>query len=82
MTLFDEAVAASRLSKLLAPFTLTRLLIKAGFSPQNVTRSELRQALPVIREGLAVYLTPPELEAAMEALARLSDDPEPVARAS
>lgn len=82
MSLFDEIVAASRLSPLLAPFTMTRLLVKAGFSPQRVTHDELGEALPVIRDGLATYLDEHELEEAMSALERLSRGPDRAAHAS
>lgn len=69
---FERAVAASRLARILAPFTMTRLLVKAGKSPQRLTPSDLEDALPTIREGLAVYLTEDELEAAMESLAAIA----------
>ncbi|HVM68239.1 MAG TPA: hypothetical protein VM204_00180 [Gaiellaceae bacterium] len=66
----DEIVAASGLAPLLAPFTVTRLLIKAGVTPATVDADGLRRALPELEHGLAVYLSPEQLE---EALARLRD---------
>lgn len=72
-TLFDRVVAASRLSRAIAPFTITRLLVRAGVVPSELTREDLVAALPTLGEGLAVYLPPEEVDAALrdiEALAR------------
>ncbi|HWH04951.1 MAG TPA: hypothetical protein VNT23_00780 [Gaiellaceae bacterium] len=67
---FDEIIAASGLAPLVAPFTITRLLIKAGVTPARVDAAGLQKALPELERGLAVYLAPEQLE---EALARLRD---------
>jgi hypothetical protein len=68
--LFDEVVQASGLVELIAPFTDSRLLVAADVSPQDMTREDLERALPALERGLAVYLSPDELEGA---LARLRD---------
>ena len=53
---------------MLAPFTMTRLLVKAGKSPQRLTAADLADALPTIEDGLGVYLSADELDAAMRDL--------------
>lgn len=75
--LFDRAVAASGLAPLVAPFTLTRLLVRAGVTPRDLTPEQLGAALPTIAKGLSIYLTGDELDAALEALRRLSSPPPP-----
>jgi len=63
--LFERVVAASRLSKTIAPFTITRLLVRAGAVPRHLTTEALRAALPELRHGLAVYLDEADVEAAL-----------------
>ena len=70
--LFQRAVEASRLTRLVAPFTMTRLLVRAGVTPARMTADDLRRALPVIEEGLRVYLDDAELESAVEDLRALA----------
>ena len=72
MSVFDEAVAASRLADVIAPFTMTRLLVRADVSPRTLTREELAAALPTIEEGLRVYLGEEALRAAVEDLRRVA----------
>ncbi len=72
MSLFDEAVRASRLSELLAPYAMTRLLVRGGANPQKLTPETLREALPEIEEGLAVYLPREEIAAAIDELRALA----------
>jgi hypothetical protein len=64
-TLFDDVVKATRLVDLIAPFTVSRLLVGAGVSPREMTREELAQALPHLERGLAIYLRDDELETAI-----------------
>ena len=71
-TLFDRVVAASRLSKTIAPFAITRLLVRAGAVPRELTREDLLAALPTLREGLAVYLPEQEVEQAIADIAALA----------
>jgi len=71
-SLFDEVVEASGLVALIAPFTITRLLIGADVSPQDMTREDLARALPALEQGLAVYLGDEELERATANLRRLA----------
>jgi hypothetical protein len=71
-TLFDEAVARSGLNPVIAPFTVSRLLLRAEVQPKTLTREGLAQALPAFEEGLAVYLRDDELEAALAALRELA----------
>ena len=70
--LFDAVVKASGLVALIAPFTVSRLLVGAGLSPQELTREDLASALPELEKGLGVYLSDDELSAAVGNLRRLT----------
>ena len=70
--LLDEVVEASGLTALIAPFTVSRLLISAGVTPQELTPADLKAALPELERGLAVYLQPDELQQALERLRALA----------
>lgn len=54
--LFDRVVAASGLNELVAPFTISRLLLRADVQPRAVTPDDLERALPELESGLRVYL--------------------------
>ena len=69
--LFDDVVEASGLLALIAPYTVSRLLISAGASPQALTGEDLAEALPQLEAGLAVYLSEEELAQAMVKLRAL-----------
>jgi hypothetical protein len=73
-SLFDEVVAASGLVELIAPFTLSRLLLAADVAPRDMTPADLRRALPHLESGLAVYLAGDELEHALANIRRLADE--------
>ncbi len=73
-TLFDEVVARSRLNPMIAPFTVSRLLLRADVQPKQLTREGLEQALPAFEEGLPVYLRGEELDAALASLRELARD--------
>lgn len=70
--LFDDVVAATRLNRLVAPFTVSRLLTRASVLPDELTPASLARAIDHFEEGLAVYLDPDELEAAIEDIRRLA----------
>ena len=70
--LLEQVVAASGLNAVLAPFTVTRLLIRAGVQPKTLTPGELADALPQLEEGLAVYLRGEDFERARTDLRRLA----------
>ena len=70
--LFDAVVEASGLVALIAPFTVSRLLVGAGVEPRGMTREELGTALPELERGLGVYLSDDELSAAVTNLRRLA----------
>lgn len=72
-SLFDEVVRASGLVELIAPFTLSRLLVAADVAPQEMTREDLARALPHLESGLAVYLTGDELDRAIANIRRLAE---------
>ena len=71
--LFDAVVEASGLVELIAPFTISRLLVAADISPQEMTASDLERAMPQLQRGLAVYLSPEQLDEALAKLRRLSE---------
>ena len=70
--LFESVVEASGLVALIAPFTVSRLLVGAGVSPQQLTREDLEAALPELEKGLGVYLGEDELAQAVTNLRRLA----------
>ena len=72
-SLFDAVVEASGLVALIAPFTVSRLLVAAGVSPQEMTADDLERALPELEKGLAVYLADDELERSLASMRRLAD---------
>jgi hypothetical protein len=72
-TFFDRIVAASGLSPVIAPFTVSRLLVRADVRPDTVTPGELARALPVLEEGLGVYLRGTELERACRDVRALAE---------
>ena len=70
--LLDRVVEASGLMPLIAPFTVSRLLITADVSPRDLTPADLRRALPDLERGLAVYLSDEQLEDAGRRLRQLA----------
>ena len=70
--LLDQVVAASGLNASIAPFTISRLLVRAGVQPRTLTREQLAAALPQIEEGLAIYLDDEALARARIALRELA----------
>lgn len=69
--LFDQVVAASRLSRVIAPFTMSRLLISAGVLPDEMTPQDLSRAMPKLEIGLSLYLQGEELERSLSDIGRL-----------
>ena len=70
--LFDAVVEASGLVALIAPFTVSRLLVAAGVEPQGMTPADLHTAIPELERGLGVYLSDDELAEAVGNLRRLA----------
>jgi hypothetical protein len=66
--LFEQVVAATGLNALVAPFTVSRLLVRADVEPKAFTSDDLARALPELERGISVYLS--EVEAA-QAMSRL-----------
>ena len=72
-SLFDQVVAASGLTPLVAPYTIRRLLLRENIvPPETVTREQLERALPNLLTALRVYLDGEEHAAATAALERLA----------
>ena len=72
MTLFDEIVAASGLNEVVAPYTVSRLLLRADANPESLTQDDLARALPELERGISVYLTDDEAERAFARLRALA----------
>ena len=72
MSLFDDLAEASGLAPLLAPFTLSRLLIRAGVDPKNLTLDGIERALPELEDGLRVYLQSDEYDRAVKRIRDLA----------
>ncbi len=73
MSLFDDIVAASGLNEVVAPFTVSRLLVRAEVAqPEEVTPADLSRALPELERGIRVYLEGGEAEAAVARLRALA----------
>jgi hypothetical protein len=73
MSLFDDIVAASGLNEVVAPFTVSRLLVRADVAqPEGVTREDLARALPELERGIRVYLEGGEADAAVARLHALA----------
>jgi hypothetical protein len=71
-SLFDDVVEATGLMALIAPYTVSRLLISAGYAPRELTRDDLARALADLERGLAVYLDAEQLDRSMAKLRRLA----------
>ena len=71
-TLFDRVVEASGLNEVVAPFTISRLLIRADAQPEALAPADLARALPEIERGIRVYLTDEEAEEAVGKLRALA----------
>ena len=85
-TLFEEivGVAARYLGRSVAPFTVSRLLIRAGiFDREALSVADARRALPHLRAGLGEFLTAEELQATIDqmtaVISRRDGQPEHVA---
>ena len=72
-TLFDRVVTASRLNETIAPYAVSRLLLRADVEPESLTPERLADALPQLEEGIAVYLGEDELASARRDLRALAD---------
>jgi len=68
VTLFDDLVSALQPTlRSVAPFILTRLLLRAGvFDRSAISVAELRQALPALETGLRDSLGPSDYAPVIE----------------
>jgi hypothetical protein len=69
-TLFDGVVRQCGLSPVFARPAIKRALLRAGVTPEALTRAALRQALPEIRKALEPFLER-ETDAALRRLEQL-----------
>jgi hypothetical protein len=74
-SLFDRVVAASGLNEIVAPFTISRLLIRADAQPDRLQPEDLARALPELERGIRVYLTDEEAAEAVGKLRALAGHP-------
>ncbi len=73
-TFFDRVVEASGLNEVVAPFTMSRLLIRADAQPDALRPADLARALPEIEQGIRVYLPDEEAEEAVGKLRALAGE--------
>lgn len=73
--LFDRVVAASGLNEIVAPFTISCLLLRADVQPRELTPDALARALPEVENGIRVYLDEEETQRAVERLRELAAAP-------
>ncbi len=69
---FDRVVEASGLNEVVAPFTMSRLLIRADAQPDDLRPEDLARALPEIERGIRVYLSEDEAAEAVDKLRALA----------
>lgn len=69
-TLFDRVVLQCGLSPVFARQAIKRALLRAGVTPEALTRTTLRQAMPEIRRSLEPFLER-ETDAALRRLEQL-----------
>jgi hypothetical protein len=74
-TFFDRVVQASGLNEVVAPFTISRLLIRADAQPDALSPADLARALPELEQGIRVYLTEEEAQKAVGKLRALAGEP-------
>ena len=74
-SLFDRVVEASGLNEVVAPFTMSRLLIRADAQPDALRPPDLARALPEIERGIRVYLSEAEAAQAVARLRELAGEP-------
>ena len=69
--LFDRLVRESGLNEMVAPFTISRLLLRAEVQPDELTPETLERALPEVERGIRVYLSDDEAQQAFERMRAL-----------
>lgn len=75
--LYQEVVAASGLSALMARTILGRALLRVGVTQDSLDPASLLRALPHIRESLLAFMTPRETMQRVDAIAELAPRPPP-----
>lgn len=69
--LFDRLVRECGLNEMVAPFTISRLLLRAEVQPDELTPETLERALPEVERGIRVYLSDDEARVAVERIRAL-----------
>ena len=70
--LFERVVQESGLSEMVAPFTISRLLLRADVQPDELTPGTLARALPEVERGIRVYLSDDEAREAVDRIRALT----------
>jgi len=70
--LFDELVTASGLSPIFAEKALLSALAKAGVPTRDISRGDVKRALPQIARTLGLYLDREEAERRIAMLSKLT----------
>jgi DNA-binding response OmpR family regulator len=79
--LFDQVVARSGLSSVIAATTITRACRRANVEPEHLDVTSLVQCLPSIREALRVFLTEHETRRCMAEIEELTREKQPTVAA-
>jgi hypothetical protein len=69
---FDQVVAASCLSPLVASSVVCRACDMTGVEPQRMAPEHLRDVLPALRKGMSIFLSNPEIDRALRRLEPLA----------
>lgn len=71
-TFFDVVVSTTRLSTVFAKRVSERACARAGVIPTNLDRASLTSVIPYLETSMRIYLTPTELQKAIEDLKALA----------
>ena len=71
MSLLDRIIAASRLSPIFARGAIERALQRSGISPAELTRTNVKRALPELKRAVRPFMqTETETDAVMKEIER------------
>jgi len=72
MNLFERVISECGIAPIFAENAVRRAFARAGVPTERLTRAALVRVLPSLRQTLATYLMPREVEERMEVLERLT----------